>query len=127
MAARAWEAQPDVFIGAQRKPLRRRGAKPPGDAARSDSAESAHASISERGMDRCYPGGGSHADHRSGQRRLTDGDCEAARQTCSCGVPTMSDCPCACSRGGNDEAFQTAVRCVNPRSVCGGGWAETMR
>ena len=49
MAARAREAEPDVFIGAQRKPLRRRVAKPPEDAPRSDSALDAHVSVSEWG------------------------------------------------------------------------------
>ena len=49
------ERSGDAFIGAQRKPLRQRGAKPPQDAARSDSALDAHASIGERGTACCHP------------------------------------------------------------------------
>ena len=38
-----------AFIGAERKPLRQRGAKPPARASQRDSALDAHASTSERG------------------------------------------------------------------------------
>ena len=95
LSARSQEAKPGVnggkgapersggvFFGAQRKPLRRRVAQPPGDASRSDSALDAHVSISERGKERCEPDGGSRADHRLEQRRLTDKGREAARQQC---------------------------------------------